>query len=133
MPINEYELGTAELDVLKVLWDEGPGPVRDVMNHLHRRGRPLAYTTVQTLLTRLEQKGAVASDKRELAFIFRPAVTRERVRKSRLKGLVEDLYDGAAGSLVLHLVKTQRLSGDEVAELQRLIEQLDSKGKRSKP
>jgi predicted transcriptional regulator len=132
MPTNEYDLGTAELDVLKVLWDEGPAPVREVMNHLHKRSRPLAYTTVQTLLTRLEQKGAVASDKSGLAFVFRPTISRERVRKSRLKTLVEQLYDGAAGSLVLHLVKTQRLSDQEFVELQKLIEHLDSKGRRSK-
>jgi predicted transcriptional regulator len=132
MAATDYDLGTAELDVLRVLWDEGPAPVRDVMNHLHSRGRDWAYTTVQTLLTRLEQKGAVTSDKSGLAFVFRPVVSRDRVRRSRLKELVEELYDGAAGSLVLHLVKTQRLSGDEVAELSKLIEQLDSKGKRSK-
>ncbi len=126
MARREYELGAAELDVLKVLWDTGPGTVRTVMTHLHERGRRVAYTTVQTLLNRLEQKGFVTSDKSELAFVFRAKLSKERVRRSRLQSLVGQLYDGAPGSLVLHLVKTQHLSRDEIAELQRLIEQLDS-------
>ncbi|MHC4092897.1 MAG: BlaI/MecI/CopY family transcriptional regulator, partial [Planctomycetota bacterium] len=63
MPGQAYDLGSAELEILKTLWEEGPVTVRSVMNALHRRGRRVAYTTVQTTLTRLEQKGCVKSDK----------------------------------------------------------------------
>jgi len=120
------DLGTAELEVLKALWDDGPGTVREVLNRLHDQGRRVAYTTVQTFLTRLEQKGYVVSDKSELAHVFRAKVSRERVSRSRLKSLLEQLYDGAAGPLVLQLVRTQRLSREDLAELQRLIGKLDS-------
>ena len=51
------DLGDAELEVLKALWDRGPTTVREVMNILHEQGRQVAYTTVLTFLTRLEQKG----------------------------------------------------------------------------
>ncbi|MCB9849705.1 MAG: BlaI/MecI/CopY family transcriptional regulator [Phycisphaerales bacterium] len=122
----EYELGDAELDVLRALWDSGPGTVRDVMAHLPARRRGVAYTTVQTLLNRLEQKGYVASDKSDLAHVFRAKLTRERVRRARVKSLVGQLYDGAAGALALHLVKTQKLSREELAELHKLIETLDA-------
>ncbi|MBI5865765.1 MAG: BlaI/MecI/CopY family transcriptional regulator, partial [Planctomycetes bacterium] len=54
MSEREFELGAAELEVLRALWDEGPGTVRDVLMRLQRRGRQWAYTTVQTFLTRLE-------------------------------------------------------------------------------
>lgn len=123
---REYELGDAELDVLKVLWDEAPAPVRTVMNALHQRGRQVAYTTVQTMLTRLEQKGFVRSDKSDTAFIYRPTVRKSDVTRSRTRTLLEQLYDGAAGPLVLQLVRSKRLTPDELAELQRLIEKLDS-------
>ena len=126
MAPRNYEIGDAELDVLKVLWDGGPATVREVLTQLHDQGRNVAYTTAQTLLNRLEQKGFVSSDKSELAHVFRARLTRERVRRSRLQTLVGQLYDGAAGSLVMHLVKTQRLSKEEIAELQALIEELDS-------
>ncbi|GJM24785.1 MAG: MarR family transcriptional regulator [Phycisphaerae bacterium] len=125
MAENEYELGGAELDVLRALWDGGPGTVRDVMAHLPARRRKVAYTTVQTLLHRLEQKGYVKCDKSDLAHVFRAKLTRERVQRARLKSMVGQLYDGAVGAMALHLVKTQKLSRDELAELQRLIEKLD--------
>src|SRR5947207_7754949 len=105
MGAREYELGAAELEVLKVLWDDGPGTVRDVLQRLTDRGRDLAYTTVQTFLTRLEQKGYVRADKSEFAFKYAPRVSREKISRSRLHRLVEQLYDGAAGPLVLQLLE----------------------------
>lgn len=119
------DLGSAELDVLKALWEMGPAPVREVLAHLHGRGRKVAYTTVQTLLTRLEQKRYVVSDKSDLAHVFRARVSRDRVSRSRLKTLVSQLYDGATGPLVLQLVKAGRLTTDEISELQKLIDKLD--------
>lgn len=126
MPPRESDLGDAELEVLKVLWDHGPATVRQVMNHLHGRDRRVAYTTVLTFLSRLEQKGFVRSDRSDLAYVYRARVTREKVSRARLRTLVEQLYDGAAGALVLQLVRSEQLEPDEIAELQRLIERLDA-------
>lgn len=125
---RQYDLGEAELEVLKTLWDHGTATVREVLSHLHQQGRRVAYTTVQTLLTRLEQKGYVRSDKSELAFVYRAKLTRDRVTRSRLKALVRQLYDGAAGPMVLQLIRTERFTRKEVAELQDLIDRLDSNG-----
>jgi predicted transcriptional regulator len=127
MPPRDAGLSEAELEVLSALWDEGPSTVRQVLNRLHRDGRRLAYTTVLTFLTRLEQKGFVRSDKSGLANVYRPRVTRDKVSKSRVKSILETFYDGAAGALVLQLVREQRLSSDEISELQKLIEQLDDR------
>ncbi len=126
MAERQYDTGNAELEVLKVLWDEGPSTVRDVLTHLHDRGRRVAYTTVQTLLTRLEQKRFVRCDRSDMAHVFRARITRERVTQSRLKALVKQLYDGAAGPLVLQLVRDEQLTPEEVGELQRLIESFDA-------
>ena len=133
MAERQYEPGDAELEVLKVLWEHGPATVREVLTHLHERGRRLAYTTVQTLLTRLEQKRYATSDKSEFAYVYRAKLTRERVTRSRLKTLVKQLYDGAAGPLVLQLIRTERFSAQEIEELQELLDRLDSESKRSAP
>jgi BlaI family transcriptional regulator, penicillinase repressor len=125
MPTPMPELGDAELEVLKALWDAGPGTVRQVMTHLHERGRKVAYTTVLTVLSRLEQKGYAASDKSGLAYIYRARVSRSRVVGTRLKAVVEQLYDGAAAPLVLHLMESQRFTPEEIEQLQRLVERLD--------
>ncbi len=126
MTERQYELGDAELEVLKVLWRDGPATVRDVLTHLHEQGRDVAYTTVQTLLTRLEQKRFAQSDKSDLAFVYRARVSRDRVTRSRLKNLLQQLYDGAAGPLVLQLMRTERFTPEELEQLQQLIERLDS-------
>ena len=127
MPPREADLGEAELEVLKALWDDTPMTVREVMNLLHQQGRKVAYTTVLTFLTRLEQKGYVKSDKSELAYVYTPLVSREGVAKSRLKSFLSQLYDGAAGPLVLQLMREEKFSSDEIAELQKMIDRLDSK------
>lgn len=127
MAPKDYDIGEAELEVLKILWDEGRGTVRDVLNSLHQRGRRVAYTTVLTFLTRLEQKRYVKSDKSGLAYVYKPTVSREKVTRSRLRALVEQIYDGAAGPLALQLISSERFSKDEIDALHALIEKLDGK------
>jgi predicted transcriptional regulator len=127
MANRDYDLGNAELEVLGVLWDIGPASVRDVMNHLHRRRRKIAYTTVQTLLFRLEQKAYAASDKSGLAFVYRATLSRERMQRSKAKSLVRQLYDGSAAPLVTQLIRNERFTQEEIEALHRLIEDLDRK------
>lgn len=127
MGLREYELGEAELQVLKALWDAGPATVREVMNRLHAAGKRVAYTTVLTFLTRLEQKGYVKSNKSDLAYVYRAAVSRNQVTRSRLKAVIDALFDGEAAPLVLQLMKTERFSTEELAELQRHIDHIEAR------
>ncbi len=126
MSESEYKLGSTEQEVLQALWDVGQGNVRQVLSEMHARGRNLAYTTVQTMLTRLEQKGFVESDKSGMAYIYRAAVDREEVMRSRVRSVVEQFFDGAAAPLVLQLIQTEKFSADEISELHKLIDKLDS-------
>ena len=123
---QDFELTDAELEVLKTLWEIGPATVRQVMNQLHQLGRRVAYTTVLTFLTRLEQKGYVASDKSDLAYVYRARLSRDKVTRSRLNSMVKQLYDGAAAPLVLQLMQLQKFTPQELAELQSLIDRLDA-------
>jgi predicted transcriptional regulator len=68
-----------ELEVLKALWDLGEGTVRDVLARLEPAKRGWAYTTAQTILVRLQEKGCIASEKRGRAFVFRPLFTRDEL------------------------------------------------------
>lgn len=124
---RDFELGDAELQVLRALWDSGPATVREVLNRLHASGRRVAYTTVLTFLTRLEQKGFVRSDKSDMAYVYRAAVSRAQVTRSRLKTVMDTLFDGEAAPLVLQLMKTERFSAEEVAALQQHIDRLESR------
>ena len=126
MSKSEYKLGSTEQEVLQALWGVGQGNVRQVLGEMRARGRNLAYTTVQTMLTRLEQKGFVESDKSGMAYIYRAAVDREEVMRSRVRSVVEQFFDGAAAPLVLQLIQTEKFSADEISELHKLIDKLDS-------
>lgn len=130
MTPREADIGEAELEVLQTLWEHGPATVREVMNKLHEHGRQLAYTTVLTFLTRLEQKGCVTSDKSDLAYVYRPKVTRDKVSRTRLDAVLDSFYDGSPGPLVLQLIREGKFTSDEIAELQDVIDALDAKPQR---
>lgn len=114
----------SELDVLKVLWDRGHGTVREVMETLRAAGRQWSYATVATLLDRLETKGIVTSDRRELAFVYTPTVTAQEVRQKRVQGLVDKLYQGEPGLLVLHLLKAHPLDAGQARQVRDLLEEM---------
>ena len=117
-------ISKAEMEVLHALWERGPGTIREVDAHLSPRKHPWAYTTLQTLLNRLEAKGYVVSDKRIVPNVFRAAVSREALMKHRLRTLIEDLCEGTALPLVAALVKDKRFTKKEIQEFRRLLDEL---------
>ena len=128
MGVPKTTVSDAELMVLKVLWTHGPGTVRDVESHLPRRRQPLAYNTILTLLSRLKHKGYVASDGRGQAHVFRATVTRDEVLGHGLRTLADRIGDGTASPLVHALVRRGDLSAEDIAELRRLLDELEAEG-----
>jgi BlaI family penicillinase repressor len=120
-------LGENELDLLKMLWEHGPGTVREVNSLSRRHGRRWAYTTVLTMLQRLEAKGYVASDKKGVAHVFRPAVTRDKLLQQRLTDLANQLCEGTATPLVHALVEGQRFTAKEINRFRELLDELEGK------
>jgi BlaI family transcriptional regulator, penicillinase repressor len=122
---RDPSVSEAELEVLKVLWENRPGTVREVNALLQHQGRRWAYTTVQTLLQRLEAKGFVHSDKSGPAHVYRPAVSREDLLSRRLRALADQLCAGTASPLLLALVSDNRLSAEEIKRLRRVLDELE--------
>jgi BlaI family penicillinase repressor len=123
-------ISAAELDVLKILWDHGPLTVREVEVRLRKIRRRWAYNTILTLLSRLRDKGYVASDKPDAgggtAHVFRAAVSREQMVRHGLTDLADRMCDGTASPLVHALVQQgQRLSADDIAQLRRLLDDVE--------
>ena len=114
----------SELDVLKVLWDRNQATVREVLETLRSAGRQWSYATVATLLDRLETKGVVTSDRSELAFVYRPVVSNQEVQQKRVSSLVDKLYQGEPGLLVLHLLKSHPLDPRQAKEVRALLEDM---------
>ena len=116
-------LSEAEIEVLKVLWDLGPSPVRAINRELAGRGRRWAYTTVSTLLLRLSTKGCVASDASEVPHVYRASVSRDELVGRRLREAADELCDGDAAPLVLALVQKHRFTAEELARFRRLLDE----------
>ena len=87
------ELPQLELECLAALWALERAPVAEVHARLAGRGRPLAYTTVLTVLDRLRRKRVVERERRGRAFVYTPLVTREQMRERALARLVSNYFD----------------------------------------
>ncbi len=110
-----------ELEIMKVLWDLGPAAVQSVQERLP--GEPLAYTTVQTMLNVLLEKGKVKRTLKSRAFVYRPALTRVEAVGHTMKDLIDRMFGGSAEALVMGLVETQQLSADKLDELRRKLDE----------
>lgn len=128
---NQPGLSEAEREVLKVVWDCGPGTVREINEVLERRGRHWAYTTVATLLQRLGVKQYITADPSTVPHVYRAVVTRDELLERRLKDAAEELCDGRAAPLVLALVQGNRFSAEELARLRRLLDEAAGGGSSS--
>ncbi len=124
MAARRTPISDTELEVLKVLWDRPAGTVREILEELQPQKR-WAYTTVQTLLNRLQTKGYVRSDKSGSAHIYRAAVSRDQLLQQRLNDLSRKLCEGTASPLLLALVEGVRFTPEEIDRLRKLLDQLE--------
>ena|SRR5215469_661610 len=127
MATSSQAVSDAELDVLKVLWEHGPGTVRQIEKRLPRRRRRWAYNTLLTLLSRLRTKGCVVSATEGTAHVFRAVVSRQTLLQSGLTELAQRMCDGTASPLVHALVEGGKLSEDDIAYLRKVLDQLERK------
>ena len=116
----------AELELLKRLWDRGPCTVRELHGDLEASGLGWAYTTVQTMLGRMEEKGYVTVDREGFAHVFAAAISRDSLVGMQLQELMEKLCDGAATPLLLHLAEGQRFTKDEISKFRALLDAAES-------
>src|SRR5262245_36990783 len=108
-----------ELEILKVLWERGPSSVRDVHRELSPNGE-LAYNTVQTLLRIMEEKKGLVEHRVEgRTFIYTARYDRD---ESTVRFL-DHVFDGAASQLVLSLLRSERISPEELEQIEALIAQ----------
>jgi BlaI family penicillinase repressor len=124
-----FPVPDAELAVLKALWDGGPATVRELMDRL---GSEQAYTTVQTLVGRLVDKGHVRADRRDLAHVFVAATTREQLARQQVANVADSLLDGAVAPLVLGLVERGDFTAAEIARFRELLAAAEQKRKRDR-
>lgn len=125
-------LSASEQEVLRVLWDHGPRPIREINEVLEGQGRRWAYTTVATLLQRLVVKKFVASDSSAVPHVYRARVSRDQLLDRRLKDAAVELCDGRAAPLVLALVQGNQFSPEELARVRRLLDEAAARSSKTR-
>ena len=118
-------LSDAEREVLKTLWERGPASARQLLEALRSKGSTWAYTTLATLLQRLEAKGYVSIDKSEAAHVFQAIASREDLINDHLKDLADEYCEGTPAPLVLALVRNHHFTPEEIARFRGLLDELD--------
>jgi predicted transcriptional regulator len=118
------QISEAESVVMDVLWRENPLAAEDVAEAI---GNSQAWelSTVKTLLNRLLKKEAIAAIKDGRRYLYRPLIERADYVHAESKSLIDRLFDGRVAPLVAHFSAQRRLSKNDVAELKRLLEELD--------
>jgi BlaI family transcriptional regulator, penicillinase repressor len=110
-----------ELAIMKVVWRLESATVRDVYDTL-RAQRPIAYTTVMTMMRILEEKRFLRKTMVERAHLYRPAKPRHQVIAAMVRDFVDRVFDGASDSLLVHLARDNKLTDKQRQIVKRLIE-----------
>lgn len=120
---KQVKLTRLELEIMGAIWTLGSASVREVQEHLPERKRP-AYTTVQTIIYRLEEKGAVRRVKKiGNAHIFEAMVTRKAAHNRLIDELLH-VFGGSPRSLMAQLVETGQLTLQDIRDLERTVAEL---------
>jgi predicted transcriptional regulator len=116
-----------ELQILRILWELGKSPVREIHARLHADKGTNYSTTVKMLAVMLD-KGLVKRDEQESPHVYRPTISRGAAAKRMVRELIDKVYDGAAMSLVLHALSSAKATKEELDEVRRLLDQMEEHG-----
>jgi predicted transcriptional regulator len=114
----------AELSVLRVLWRLGPSTVRDVHAEL-ASGEGIGYTTVLKIMQIMADKGLVRRDESQRAHVYEPVASQAQTQRRLLRDLAQRAFDGSPGKLVLRALADDKASKEDLAEIRRLLDQLE--------
>lgn len=125
------ELGSSqptavELEILRILWELGPSPVREIHARLSQ-SKGTNYSTTVKMLSVMLHKGLVKRDEQATPHIYRAGITRDRASKGILSELIEKVYEGSAMSLALQALAFGKASKKEIEEARKLLDEMEGK------
>lgn len=134
MAPRHQEATKAEFQLLQALWRLRQGTVAEVRSVCRElTGAEPAYTTVMTLLGRLEAKQLVKVDKTRQPFVYRPRQSQQAAVKSRLRQFLDTVFEGRAADLVLQLVEDEALTPEDLRRLEAKLAAREAAGKGGRP
>ncbi len=115
-----------EMQILRILWELGPSPVRDIHKRLES-DKGTNYSTTVKMLSVMLQKNLVKRDEQSQPHVYRAALSRAKAGRRLLEDLVEKVYQGSAMSLVLEALSSTKATKAELSEIRRLLDQMEGK------
>jgi len=115
----------AELELLQRLWDRGPSTVRELHDAVSQ-DKQVAYTTVLKQLQVMTDKGFVERDVSSRSHVYRPLLEEQSTQRSLLRDLVRRVFRGSRPAMVMGALSDGEVSAEELAEMRRVLDELDS-------
>lgn len=125
-PRRSETLTEAELRVMNVLWNRGPGTVQQVLEHLPEK-LDLAYNSVLTTIRVLESKGYLKHTKDGRAHVYKPLIAREEASRSEVRHLVSRFFGNSHELLLLNLLEAQNIDSSELKKLREMLQGREEK------
>ena len=117
------DLGEVQRTVLEIVWARGEASVHDVRKQLARNGKRLAYTTVLTVMQKLEKAGWLEHRAEGKSYIYTPTRSREEAGAGSVRQFLKRVFDGDAVAMFQHLIRESDLSDEELGTLRKMIEE----------
>ena len=115
-----------EMQILRILWELGPSPVREIHKRLEA-AKGTNYSTTVKMLAVMLQKGLVKRNEDAQPHVYRPALTRAKTGKRILDDLIEKVYEGSAMTLVLQALSASKATKEELSEIRRILDEMEGK------
>src|SRR5689334_2622510 len=122
---NTPEPTKSELEILQVLWKNGPSTVRFVNDQLNEQKREVQYTSTLKLMQIMAEKELVTRDESQMKHVYKAAVEEGKTKSFLLDRFVDTMYEGSASSLMMQLLGNKKTSKEELNAIKELIKKMD--------
>jgi len=114
-----------EMDVLQVLWKDGPSTVRFVHDKLNEQKEAVIYTSTLKLMQVMKEKGMLDRDESSMKHVYSAVLEEEKIKGNMLGRFMDSMYEGSPSSLMVALLGNDKTSADELKKIKDLLNQLD--------
>ncbi len=125
-PEKKAEPTRAELDILQVLWEDGPSTVRAVNERLNAQKKAVQYTSTLKQMQLMVEKGMLLRDESSMKHVYSAAIDEQPTKSALLDRFVDTMYKGSPSSLMMQLLGNKKTSKTELDAIRNLLDQMDS-------
>lgn len=116
----------SEIEILKVLWENGPSTVRQVNDKLNEQTRTVQYTSTLKLMQIMQEKGLLKRDDSNMKHIYSTAEPEQKTKNALLDKFVDNMYNGSVSNLVMQLLGNKKTSKKELQAIKELLNKMDA-------